>query len=86
MAEKKTKEYPVPEEIRDLFDDKNAASDLRDVYAKLPFGFKKASKCARDAQRLETKAWRKVYEIYPELIGIELTHWAGTIKKGASNG
>lgn len=81
-----TKEYPIPDDVMNLFDDKNAASGLRDVYAKLPFGFKKASKCARESERLKTKAWTKVFEVYPELRGdfsLSYAYGVVTIIEGA---
>lgn len=50
---------------------------LRDVYVKLPFGFKKAKKCAIGAEKAREKFWRKVRELYPELADHEITYHGG---------
>ena len=64
MEEKK---YPIPEEVIDLWDKKVAAENMRDIMVKLPFGFKKARRCALDAQTFRRKFWHKVRCMYPEL-------------------
>ena len=60
------KEYEIPEEIIALWDKYHAAKKMRDILAKLPFGFKKARKCALDAETFNRKFWYKVRELYPE--------------------
>ncbi len=73
------KYYDVPQEITDMFFDSNGLEKLRNVYAKLPFGFRKARRCAIDGQRLFDGAFQKVCELYPELRGKTLAHGAGKV-------
>ena len=68
----KLKKYPIPEEIVEFIHKSEAMWGLRDVYAKIPFGFSKAKKCALESEVCRTKFWRKVVEIYPELKGKKL--------------
>ena len=61
------KTYDVPEEVKTLLEKSAAAATLRDIYANLPFGFRKARKCAIDYIKYRRIFWNKVYEMYPEL-------------------
>ena len=59
--------YEIPDEVATLMRKAEALIELRDIYTKLPFGFKKARKCAIDQQEYRSKFWKKVNELYPEL-------------------
>lgn len=67
------KKYDIPEELMELQYQRQAAEKLRDLYVKLPFGFKKAKKCALDAVRAQSEFWHRVPQLYPELEGKNLT-------------
>jgi len=60
-------EYDIPEELAVLSDKLQAAEYLRDKYIKIPFGFKRAKKCATEAAYFRRKFWKGVCKIYPEL-------------------
>ena len=62
----KTK-YEVSEEIIDLFDSASAYEDCRDECIKKVFGWKRAAYFAKRAKQENRKAWKAVYEVYPEL-------------------
>ena len=64
MSEKKI--YPIPQEVADILIEVENYSKLRDLYVKLPFGFKKAVKCGRIAEEKRSAFWRKAHELYPE--------------------
>lgn len=64
-----SKEYEVPEELAKLMDKSLACEDLRNRYVKLPFGFRKAKKCAVEFHSLKRKFWNGIRELYPELTG-----------------
>ena len=59
--------YELPEEVIDLLDKANASKKMRDRLVKLPFGFKKAMRCAIDGERLTREFWSKVRVLYPEI-------------------
>jgi hypothetical protein len=61
------KEYDVPEEISDIDTEVIALEDLRDVYAKRPFGYKKALRASREAVKMNNMFWKKVRKLYPQL-------------------
>lgn len=63
------KTHKVPEEVMEFMYKWKGAARLRDIYVKLPFGFKKARKCAREAVRNETTFWDEIKVLYPELRG-----------------
>lgn len=68
MSKKKeTRYYPVPEDLALIIHNCMAAYDLRDIYAKKMFGFRKARQCAREYRVLRDKFWRRVLELYPHL-------------------
>jgi len=67
MSEQKV--YEVPREVADLMVERASHEKLRDTFAKLPFGYKKAVKHSRLAEKCRTEYWEKVSEIYPELRG-----------------
>lgn len=78
MNEKK--EYALPEEIIEKFDEFQAMEDLRDKYIKIPFSFKKAVKCGIASRKAHNKAWLMVYELYPKLKNKLLTaHYSAAI-------
>ena len=61
------KEYDIPEEISDIDVEVRALEDLRDVYAQLPFGYKRALKASKKAVKLNFLFWEKVKDLYPQL-------------------
>ena len=64
----------IPDEIVELGEKLEALYELRDKYATLPFGFKRARKCAIEALKYKGIFLRKVAEIYPELINVKVTY------------
>jgi hypothetical protein len=66
------KKYDIPKEIINIILEADNYLDLRDVYSKLPFGFKKAKKCGLLAKQKKNEFWCKVIELYPELYGNNL--------------
>jgi len=69
MSEIKRKQYPIPEELDDLFFMAEVLAGLRNRFMKMPFGVKKAIKCAVQSERKLEKFWDKVYKAYPHLKG-----------------
>ena len=61
--------FDLPAEITCFYNEYMAFQKLRDIYVKIPFGFKKAKKCAIQAENVREKFWRKIHELYPELKG-----------------
>ena len=72
-----SKEYHIPEELCKIIDEARAMEAMRDLYAKLPFGFRKTRKCAVRHENLKNKFWGKVNTMYPELRRKLLTHRTG---------
>jgi len=68
------KEYNVPDEIHEIWCEYTGCLDLRDRYTKLPFGYKKAKKLAKDAEVARYKFWWELKSIYPELETKELKY------------
>jgi hypothetical protein len=67
-------DYDVPEEVADLMDKALASEDLRNCYVKLPFGFRKARKCAKDVYYFKRKFWAEIRQLYPELSKMNLSY------------
>jgi len=61
------KYYDLPQEILDLLDEYANYISLKEMYTKVPFGFKKAIKSGKIAIEKSNKFWNKIYELYPEL-------------------
>ena len=66
--------FDLPPEITNIYNEYVALTKLRDVYTKLPFGLKKAIKCANNAENARERFWRKIKELYPELDGKTLVY------------
>ena len=66
------KEYSIPEEICNINTEVRALTKLRDIYAKLPFGFRLAKKCAISAEIKSHEFLRSIVEMYPELDDVKL--------------
>lgn len=66
--------YEVTDEIADMFNKFLAIQELRDLYIKVPFGFKKAKRCALEAQECRSQFWQMVRELYPELSGYDVKY------------
>lgn len=76
MAE--TEEFPVPDELAEVFLDYRALIELRDKYVNLRyFGVSAAIRCAKAAERKRDEFWRLVHGVYPELSG-DATYNYGT--------
>jgi hypothetical protein len=67
MTDEEFRGFPVPVEVMEIWYDYQAMQQLRDEYIKLPFGFRKARKTSKEAQRLRGKFWRKCREAYPDV-------------------
>ncbi len=63
------KELPVSDDMAEYFDAYHAALEIRDRALKMPFGYKKAYKAAKDAVKNRKKFWQKIYKVYPEVEG-----------------
>lgn len=75
MATKKLREWKVSEEINDTFSAAQAMEELRDKYIEKVFGYRKAARAAKEARKLNHKAWRMVRELHPDTPS-NLTWWA----------
>jgi len=69
------KEYPVGNEIAELFENHYAAKNLRDTAIKLPFGYKKAFRASQAMEKYYKKAWEKIEHLYPELKKYDLRYY-----------
>jgi hypothetical protein len=72
MSEKKQKEYPVTQDIIDLFDEGTAAEAARNHAAESLFFCGRAIAYGKKAIRARRKAWSLVNDLYPELDGKKL--------------
>lgn len=68
------KEYPVGNEIAELFENHYAAKNLRDTAIKLPFGYKKAFRASQAMEKYYKEAWEKIGHLYPELKKYDLQY------------
>jgi len=68
------KEYPINNDIALLNDKVEAARKLRDLAVKLPFGYWKARKAAREATYFNRKFWQRIIDVYPELRNEDLAY------------
>lgn len=68
------KEYEIPQEIKDLFEEADALEDCRDASVRNFFGYRRAIKYSKESVRKSRKAWNMIYEIYPELRNKKLTY------------
>ena len=66
--------YLVPEEIDNLLSEAKGMANLRDIYAKIPFGYKKAVKAAKESEIKRRLFWQKLYALYPKL-STEAGYW-----------
>jgi len=64
---KKQKMYSVPDEIHKMWGKQRGLTKLRDVYAKLPFCYKRAVRASTDQQLYELEFWTSIRKLYPEL-------------------
>lgn len=60
------KKYTLPEDAARLLSERNAMYDLSGIYAKIPFGYKKAVKARKEGNRLQRKAILMVKKLNPE--------------------
>jgi hypothetical protein len=63
-TEETHEELTVPNELMELYYESEANKKLVSVYAKLPFGYKKAKKCSIDSQRQINQFWREITGLY----------------------
>ena len=73
--EKRTKDYTVPGEVASVWIECTALLRLRDVYAKLPFGYKKAKRAGLEAQNARSKFWRMIRGLYPDELADKVLHY-----------
>lgn len=69
-----SKEYDIPQEVADIMVTSEAYSALMDVYAKLPFGYKKALKSSIKCEHEKRMFWKKINDLYPKLKNKHLTY------------
>lgn len=69
-TKKTDKAFDLPEEVKDLIFEHQDLRELRDVYAKQKFGYRKARRAAVGATRRKRAFWKKVFELYPEYSGV----------------
>jgi len=62
---KKENMFSIPEEVHDIWCEYESLNILKESYVEQYFGFRKARKCAIDAEKARTKFWRKVLELNP---------------------
>ena len=68
----KKKNYKIPKELLKISAESNGYLKLRELYVKLPFGYKKAVKCSVEAEKLNQDFFIKAKKLYPELKGKSL--------------
>jgi len=73
------KEYKITEEMKEIYDEKQAFDDCRDSCLKMVFKTKKAIKFAKLSRQHNNKFWDFVYELYPELIGKAIHYTRATM-------
>lgn len=61
------KKWTVPKELVNDWTRSNALVQMRDMYAKFPFGYKKALKCSINSEEIRRCFWRNVKALYPEI-------------------
>jgi len=71
---KNKKEYELPEVIKQLQDKRVGLIKLRELYIRLPFGYKKAVKCSQDTETTRRYFWESVFNLYPELKGKHISY------------
>ena len=69
---KMNKTFKVPESVVDIFAEANGLLSLRERYILMPFGFRKAKKCAIESAKKKDLFWRKIRNMFPESRGKEL--------------
>ncbi len=60
-------EYSLPDEVMQHDCNSRAYKEVRDLYAKMPFGYKKAVRAAISAEKEIAALLVKVHKLYPEL-------------------
>lgn len=65
-------EYVIPLEVARLMDKCIALDKLKDIYVKLPFGYRSAKKLSILSEECRADFWQKVRELYPRLAGKSL--------------
>ena len=60
------KERTVPKELCDIFAEYTSLWDLKQMYVKRPFGYKKAVRAGNSAEKKRTEFWKKLYKLYPD--------------------
>ena len=76
--------WNVPKELIDRWTKSDALREMRDMYAILPFGYKKALKCSVESEEIKRCFWRDIKKLYPELkkhSPVNYDHEEGTINK-----
>ena len=71
-------EKDIPEELKNLWLEKEAADSLKESYIKRPLGFKKALKCAELSKKKADFVWSSLRKLYPELgpnLQIDTKEW-----------
>lgn len=66
--------HSIPYEIMEHDYNERACLKVRDLASKLPFGYKKAVRAAKDAIKERTLFWDKIYVLYPEFKGKRLVY------------
>lgn len=72
LMDKVCKKYPIPSEIVDIISEHMAYDNLKEIYARIPFGFNKAVRCGKKSRKLHRRFWNSVYKLYEELEGKKL--------------
>ena len=71
------KKYRVPEELMNIMAEYLALCNLRDTLVKYRFRFKKARKCAVEAEILRARFWKEVQILHPATKGKEMDYDRG---------
>lgn len=61
------KEYDIPKELSNIWIKAHSHFELKKMYIKIPFGFKKAVKLTESGELKNNEFWTKVFKLYPEL-------------------
>lgn len=76
-----SKEYPISEEIKEMFDEMASLEECRDLAIEKVFGWKRAAYFGKRSKTMWRKAWDAVMELYPEFKykEMEYVHILGAI-------
>ena len=68
MSDKAKEELEIPKELQEMMEEYVAAKSCKEAAVTRWFGFKRALRYAKIEIRLEVLFWKKVKELYPQVV------------------